>query len=443
MAHRPDFPFEAADQCVKCGLCLPHCPSYGQTGHEGDSPRGRITLMQALASGALAATDGLQAHLDGCLGCRACEPVCPARVPYHQILDAGRARLLAERPQPGLRHWITALTHPLGQRLLRWSARLWQVSTLGRLAARHAHRHPLIRLLSLLPPKVGRPAQTITRPTSVTKQPEFWRFGSCVGAALDPATDEAAQAVLGALGIASRSLTGVCCGAMARHAGLADLAAQQESALARAAGTRPIVSLASGCAAQLRTHPDAALRAGHHEVLSLIRQRWPADLTPRSLPLRVAVQRPCTHRNALGSDADIDGLLARIPGLTVVELDAVPSCCGAAGHHLLAHPRIADAHLAPKLAAASALSPQIIVSSNIGCATHIAAGLRRQGLHDIEVMHPVRLLALALRAPRPGLARADHPIALRDESGSARPARSAGRHADVLPRRLWPAPDPR
>jgi glycolate oxidase iron-sulfur subunit len=89
---------DAADLCVKCGLCLPHCPTYGETRHEADSPRGRIALLQGLASDAITQTTTLEAHLDGCLSCRACERVCPAKVPYGQIIDAGRALLGENRP---------------------------------------------------------------------------------------------------------------------------------------------------------------------------------------------------------------------------------------------------------------------------------------------------------------------------------------------------------
>src|SRR5690349_23443673 len=92
-------PLRDADLCVKCGMCLPHCPTYGVTRDESESPRGRIALMQALASGAIAANAAMEAHLDGCLTCRACEVVCPAQVPYGRLIDAAREELAQRRPQ--------------------------------------------------------------------------------------------------------------------------------------------------------------------------------------------------------------------------------------------------------------------------------------------------------------------------------------------------------
>src|SRR5579863_2764734 len=89
----PEFPLAEADKCVKCALCLPHCPTYRVTLDEGESPRGRIALMQGLATGALEASPRLEAHLDHCLGCRACEAVCPAEVPYGKLIDATRLEL--------------------------------------------------------------------------------------------------------------------------------------------------------------------------------------------------------------------------------------------------------------------------------------------------------------------------------------------------------------
>src|SRR5437764_11054565 len=108
--------FEGLDSCVHCGFCLQACPTFLATGDESDSPRGRIELMRALEAGELAPTDpGVALHLDRCLGCRGCEPVCPSGVSYGRGLEAARALLTERRGvSPLVRAALGALTGPGG-----------------------------------------------------------------------------------------------------------------------------------------------------------------------------------------------------------------------------------------------------------------------------------------------------------------------------------------
>src|SRR3989449_8842605 len=90
--------FEALDACVHCGFCLQACPTFLATGDEADSPRGRIELMRALEAGELGPEDRfLTLHLDRCLGCRGCEPVCPSGVGYGHGLEAAREQIARAR----------------------------------------------------------------------------------------------------------------------------------------------------------------------------------------------------------------------------------------------------------------------------------------------------------------------------------------------------------
>ena len=81
-----------ADLCVKCGMCLPHCPTYQKTNNENESPRGRIALIQAWANNYLPASDKLINHIDNCLLCRSCETICPTAVPYAKLIDNFRTQ---------------------------------------------------------------------------------------------------------------------------------------------------------------------------------------------------------------------------------------------------------------------------------------------------------------------------------------------------------------
>src|SRR3954462_5206543 len=100
--------YDRALACVHCGLCLPACPTFVATGHEADSPRGRIQLMLGLSDGKIDATDSVRKHLDLCLDCRACETACPSGVVYHELIEETRARLAASQ------------TPTLQGRFMRW-----------------------------------------------------------------------------------------------------------------------------------------------------------------------------------------------------------------------------------------------------------------------------------------------------------------------------------
>ena len=121
-----------ADRCVLCGLCLPHCPTYQLAKDEGESPRGRISLMLGLSRGQLALTPTLVAHFDHCLGCRACENVCPSGVPYGRLID--RVQNLIVDRQPRKQLWFRLLSAMARQR------RPGRSRQPGRHAARHCSR---------------------------------------------------------------------------------------------------------------------------------------------------------------------------------------------------------------------------------------------------------------------------------------------------------------
>jgi glycolate oxidase iron-sulfur subunit len=396
MTQASRFPFELADRCVKCGLCLPHCPTYGLDPVEGESPRGRISLMQGLAAGRLEPGPALVRHLDNCLGCRACEQACPAAVPYGELIDAGRA-LLAER---GIRS-------PPAQRLL--GALLRRPRLLG--AAVRAARLPgaaaAARVVGGLParslavlPTQAHPPRLQDATTDAGARVEAMLFAGCVSGAIDGRTLDDTRRLLEAAGWRVRlpSAQG-CCGALDLHAGRPEqaglLAARN---LAAFPGDGPIVACASGCAATLLEYARLAGEAG---AAFARRIRDPADLLADApLPLgpgryqKVVLHVPCTQRNVTGTAAATRRLLARLPGVAVAELP--PGCCGAAGENFISRPELADALLEPLLARLSHDPPDALLTSNIGCAMHFAAGLGRRGV-DVPVLHPVSLLADALQ----------------------------------------------
>src|SRR5215212_505842 len=83
--------YEVLQQCMHCGMCLPSCPTYDQTKHERNSPRGRIALMRAVADGVLDVTHEFAEEMSYCLGCLACQTACPAGVNYAELFETARS----------------------------------------------------------------------------------------------------------------------------------------------------------------------------------------------------------------------------------------------------------------------------------------------------------------------------------------------------------------
>ena len=111
-----------ADECVKCGLCLPHCPTYALDATETESPRGRIALAAAGTSGAVEPGFDLRLHLDHCLACLACERVCPVPVHYGPLIIEARAALAPAHRRPRL--LLNVLSRPRRLRAFAALARL-------------------------------------------------------------------------------------------------------------------------------------------------------------------------------------------------------------------------------------------------------------------------------------------------------------------------------
>jgi glycolate oxidase iron-sulfur subunit len=93
-----DIPsYDFITNCMRCGLCLPTCPTYALTGLEKSSPRGRIRLIKAVADGDLEITQGFVDEMNFCLDCQACETACPAGVRYGSLVESARAQIYQQQ----------------------------------------------------------------------------------------------------------------------------------------------------------------------------------------------------------------------------------------------------------------------------------------------------------------------------------------------------------
>ncbi len=399
-------PFASLDPCVHCGFCLPACPTYLATGDEADSPRGRIVLMRALERGELRPTDtALLQHLDACLGCRGCEPVCPSGVGYGRGLEAARELLVRERGlSPSASAILAVFRRTWLWRTLFGGARLLRdLGIADRLAGGSRSGFGMAMVAATRPGSAGGPTHALAHQPALAGQtgPTVALFRGCVMDALFGHVHEATRRTLEANGYRVVEVAGqACCGALHEHAGdrpgAQALARQNLAAFAGSADF--IVINSAGCGALLKDYGHLvgggaaeAFSARVRDVTELLAQQGPRP--GGMLELEVAYDAPCHLQHAQRVHEAPLAVLRAIPGLRLRLLPGSDRCCGSAGIYSMLQPAMSRAVLDAKIGSFREASPppEIVATGNPGCLMQIGGGLRAAGL-PIRVAHPVELL---------------------------------------------------
>ncbi|HWJ21220.1 MAG TPA: heterodisulfide reductase-related iron-sulfur binding cluster [Gemmatimonadaceae bacterium] len=404
------------DACVHCGFCLQACPTYLNLEDENDSPRGRILLMRHVLEGSLSVGDAsVKEHIDRCLGCRACETVCPSGVPYGHMLEGMRATMLLERRMPPIARLILAtFKRPWLLGLAMTGSRLFRATGLPRVLGRFLPGRLgfAMAMLAATDPPIERRKWT---PKGDGTRGSTAVLTGCVMEGLMAPTNRATERVLEENGYRNCAAPGQrCCGALHAHAG--DLTGARELAIRNVeafekSGCDYVAVNASGCGAMMKEygqllHDDpvwaeraAAVSAKVRDVSELLAAAGPAPAGP--LEVTVTYDAPCHLLHAQRVSAPPLQVLGAIEGLTLVPLEAADQCCGSAGIYNLIEPDTSNAVLKPKLERIRESGAPEVATGNPGCLMQIGAGLHRAGV-AARAVHPVELLDESYERARSG-----------------------------------------
>jgi glycolate oxidase iron-sulfur subunit len=431
-SHLKDLDYSVVQQCMHCGLCLPTCPTYDATKVERNSPRGRISLMRAIADGQLEATRTFADEMYFCLGCLACQTACPAGVNYAELFEHARA----EAEQSGAlnsskRSLIRGFT-------LRWLfmdlRRLRFVSRVLRLYQRFGVQSFVrgsgilklfprrLRELEAMTPEIqARFSAELIDPVTPAVGAKKFRVAMLTGCAQDPIfsnvnRDTVEVLVRNGCEVVTPPAQS-CCGSLHAHNGEWTLA--QELARRNIDQFPPgefdaIITNAGGCGSHLKHFGklladddvyrdrarvwDTKVKDIHEWLMEIgLRALLSITKADRQVCATVVTYHDSCHLcHGQKITAQPRQLLRAIPGLKLVDLPESSWCCGSAGVYNLTQPEMANDLLRRKLAHIKSTGAQVLATANPGCLLQIINGARAEGI-PLRVVHPITLLAEAYR----------------------------------------------
>ena len=370
-------------KCVHCGFCTATCPTYQLLGDELDGPRGRIYLIKQVLEGETP-TRKTQLHLDRCLSCRNCETTCPSGVQYGHLIDIGR-KLVDQRVE-----------RPMAEKAVRWALKEGLPSPLfgPAMALGQAVRGLLPATLKNKVPAKQDAGLTPSR----SHARKVLMLEGCVQPAMSPNINSATARVLDAAGVqVVVAPKAGCCGAVKFHLNDQDGAKEEMRRNIDAwwphveSGVESIVMNASGCGSMVKDYghalaDDAQYAAKAERISALTRDL--SELLPDLVEHlkdkvtakagQIAFHPPCTLQH---------GQQLRGLGFNVKTASCEAHlCCGSAGTYSVLQPKIAYELRDRKLGNLSQMKPEVIVSANIGCITHLQSGTATPVRHWVEVL---------------------------------------------------------
>jgi glycolate oxidase iron-sulfur subunit len=384
--------------CIHCGLCLSSCPTYLETGNENDSPRGRIYLMRAMQDGRLPVADTSVRHIDLCLGCRACEAVCPSGVQYGELLEATRyhveKRYKRSVYQKVLRRFVIEKMFPVPWRMKLLLAPARVLRRIGWLLPKTL-REPM----ALIPERISAAPLLEIYPAAKPRGRVGFISG-CVMSVMFGDTNLSSVELLNRAGfdvVVPREQG--CCGALFAHGG--NLASARESAKRNIAAFEThnldaVIINAAGCGSTLKEYghllagdPEWAGRAQAFGARVKDITEWLAThltLQQASSPERVTYHDACHLAHAQRITKPPRDLVKAVAGENFVELLESDVCCGSAGSYNLTEPEMAERLQHRKIQNILKTGAQVVVTSNPGCMLQIEAGLKKARA-QIRVQH--------------------------------------------------------
>lgn len=405
--------------CMRCGMCQAVCPLFGQTGLEGDVTRGKLVLIDSLASEILSDPEGVNEKLNRCLLCGTCQANCPSGVKvldifikartlmtgYFGLPKAKRAIFRGLLTNPSLFNKLTGLASKFQGAFIKEENKslgscssIMSMPIIGNRHFKALAKNPFRKIIPSMDSKAGKSGL---------------RVGFFVGCMIDKIYPHVGEATLKAL-----SLHGVgvylpegqaCCGIPALASGDAKtfnkLARMNLELFAKGEFDYLITSCATCTSTIKELWPTMLDDEKDLEIAAKLADRTMdisqfltdvVGVEPIAAPSKTArtvtYHDPCHLKNSLGITSQPRNMLKATPRYRLKEMNEADVCCGCGGSFNIAHYGLSKQIGQNKAKNITQSGADVVATSCPACMLQITDMLSQAGA-GVEVKHAIEIYA--------------------------------------------------
>ncbi len=427
MEQKPFFGKEAAENiyhCIRCGLCLPHCPVYREMREESAGPRGKVQISKRLYEGDLTLSEEIKDnYFSTCLLCGSCVANCPSGVNLLSLLQGVRWRGVQKFGTSWKNrlefkmlstHWMMSASVIMAEWARRYFGGEWIESKIH-LGALSVDRIPPFseKTFTEMVPEVAEP------PKGNVKAKVLY-FHGCATKYLNVGVGMAVVEVLTKMGVeVIIPKEQGCCGLPVFFSG------ERKTALSMIRNNLPLFARddvdaviidCATCGSSLKNEyihilkdlrelgedvtadeiRAAELLSSKIQDVSLFidsHRDWLPEIKPGGEKIRVTYHDPCHLAKAQGVRSQPRNILKSIPNVEYIEMNGADDCCGGGGSFQIDYPEISAKITKRKTDNIEATNAQFCATGCPGCMLTISNHVDPA----IKVIHTVQILQQALK----------------------------------------------
>ena len=375
------------DNCVMCGMCLTHCPTYKITNNESESPRGRISIIYGLNNLMLEPSKSALEHINSCTLCLACEPVCPAKINFYELITTARAKYFKNQKiifRIKSKLISLFLTNNIFKKIIIFSIALLNKKSLKKFNKKIFKFMNYTQLHN----------SYISKSHKLDLKNNIGIFTGCASSIFEKNVAKNCISLLRKNNINSEIINNIkCCGSLDYNNGRIKKGIKYNNEMMKEFNNKKykkIIGYASGCSAFInKNKEDINYQDATSFILDILNKK--ENLNFKKTNKNICVHQPCTTKTAEINFINLLNILKLIPNLKIHTFND-NYCCGAGAQNIIHNPENSRNMVKSKIDFIKLNNIDLVLTYNIGCSLNFINSINLNDINKVQVMHPITFL---------------------------------------------------